>query len=183
MNYADAFHTTASMSGLKYTGQNGRVDISQPDTSAMFAMYDRIPVNGGESTYYDALVGNWSEDALSRAYFSAQNISIIQNGIRAGVFRMSHGRFNVPPQNEDTLKIIMRSVYLQYAANRLDMPIAEQVRAINSLVIDYAVPVVYNEAVAYLKYRNDVSTLVVPMSRPSYVSVKGDKQLELKPWF
>jgi hypothetical protein len=74
-------------------------------------------------------------------------------------------------------------VYLQYAAHRTDMPIAEQVRAINALVLDYSIPVVYNEAVAYLKYRNDVSTLVVPISRPAYVSVKGDKQLELKPWF
>jgi hypothetical protein len=183
MNYADAFHTTASMSGLQYTGQNGRVDISQPDITTQFSMYDRIPVNGGESTYYDALVGNWSDNALSNAFFSANNIRILQNGIRAGVHRMSHGRFNVPPQNEDTLKTIMRSVYLQYAAHRTDMPVAEQVRAINALVLDYSIPVVYNEAVAYLKYRNDVSTLVVPISRPAYVSVKGDKQLELKPWF
>lgn len=183
MDYSEAFNSSATMSGLKYSGQNGRVDLTQPDTSTLFSMYDKIPTNGGESTYYEALVGNWTEDTLSRTYFSAGNMTIIQNGIRAGVYKASHGRFNVPPQNEDTLKTIMRSIYLQYAANRTDVPIVEQVRAINALVLDYCIPVVYNEAVAYLKYCNDVSTLVVPISRPAYVSVKGDKQLELKPWF
>lgn len=183
MDYTEAFSTGSNISGLKYSGQNGRVDISQPDTAVLFSMYDRIPNNGGESTYYDALVGNWSDNTLSTAFFSAGNIQIIQNGIRAGVYKMSNGRFNVPPQNEDTLKTIMRSIYLQYAAHRTDVPIADQVRAINSLVLDYSIPVVYNETVAYIKYRNDVSTLVVPISRPAYVSVKGDKQLELKPWF
>ena len=109
-------------------------------------------------------------------------MSIIQNGIRAGVFKMSNGRYSVGPQDETNLQIIMRSTFLQNARNNPNN-ITEQINELNNLVLKYCVPNVFNEATAYIKYKNDVSTLAVPNSRPAFVSVKGDKQLELKPWF
>ena len=57
---------------------NGRVNILQPDTKAQFAMYDRIPAHQ-PSSYRDALQGNWKDSPLSLAYFSKQNIIILQN--------------------------------------------------------------------------------------------------------
>ena len=42
-------------------------------------------------------------------------------------------------------------------------------------------PQIYGEAQGYVKYRNDVSTLVVPMDRP--VATYTGKTLELKKWF
>ncbi len=57
---------------------NGRVNILQPDTEKQFAMYDRIPAHQ-PSSYRDALQGNWKDSPLSLAYFSAQNISILQS--------------------------------------------------------------------------------------------------------
>ena len=52
---------------------------------------------------------------LSDTFFSSQNIQLLQNSIRAGVYNMSNGKFTIGPQDCDTLKIIMRSIFLQYA--------------------------------------------------------------------
>jgi len=160
---------------------NGRVDILGPNLPDPFSLYDKIPV-AQTTSYKDALQGNWTKSPLSCAFFSAENIQIIQNGIRAGVYKSSKGRYTVAPQNEDTLKIIMRSIFLQSAMN-LPNNITAQIAALNKLVIDYAVPQVRGEAEGYIKYRNDVSTLAVPLSTPVYTSQKGQYPLELKPWF
>ena len=160
---------------------NGRVDILGPNLPDPFSLYDKIPVSQTTS-YKNALRGNWTKTPLSCAFFSADNIQIIQNGIRAGVYESSKGRYTIGPQNEDTLKIIMRSTYLQSSMN-LPTNIIGQVEALNQLVLNYAIPQVYSEATAYLKYKSDVSTLAVPLASPVYVSTAGQNTLELKPWF
>ena len=68
--------------------------------------------------YRNALAGNLENNMLSRVFFSAENVQILQNGIRAGVYKASKEEILVPPQNVDTLKIIMRSTYLQYAEHK-----------------------------------------------------------------
>jgi len=60
----------------------------------------------------------------------------------------------------------MRSTFLQSAMN-LPSDITGQVQALNKLVLDYSVPQIYGEAQGYVKYKNDVSTLVVPIERPT----------------
>ena len=93
---------------------------------------------------------------------------------------MSGDNFVIVPQNMDTLKIIMRSIFLQHA--EFDMNnITKEVSRLNKLVLDYAVPSVYNEAVGYMKYREDQSTLAVPLALPQQ-SDRESKQLELKPF-
>ena len=159
---------------------NGRVDIMGPNTSAVFALQDKVPT-GKSSDYRNAMNGNWYETALSRAYFSGANQNIIQNGIRAGVYHMSKGEFVIGPQECDDLQIIMRGVFLQNAQN-LPNDIPGQIAKLNKIVLDYAVPQVYNDAVSYMKYKRDASTMWTPMSSP----VQADnvsKTLEMPRWF
>lgn len=158
---------------------NGRVNIMAPDTRKLFQMQDRIPVES--TSFRDAMTGNWNDTALSNAFFSAQNMEILQNGLRAGVHRMSNGQFTIGRQNEDELKIIMRSVFLQYSRN-LSSDIPGQIAALNKLVLDYAVRQVYGEAEGYMKYKRDVSTMYCPIA-PPVMSKTNDKQLLLKKWF
>lgn len=158
--------------------QNGRLDIMGPAKN-QFELFDNPGQNYNDITSYrDAVNGNWDETVLSKTFFCAGNIQIIQNGIRAGVYALSNGRYNVGPQDITNLKIIMRSIFLQNASN-LPTDITGQITALNKLVLNYCIPNVFNEADAYIKYKNDVSTLVVPMKRPAYVNNKGDKVLEL----
>lgn len=159
---------------------NGRVDIKTPNTSELFQMYDKIPANQC-TTFRNATEGLWTENSLSNAFFSLQNLQIIQNGIRAGVYKRSNGQYLIGPQDCDSLKIIMRSVFLQNAANQPNN-IPQQVYELNKMVLDYCIQQVYSEAQGYMKYINDVSTLVVPIAHP-VMADNTDRQLELKSWF
>ena len=75
----------------------------------------------------------------------------------------------------------MRSMYLQYSKN-LDTNIAQQIEQLNAHVLQYCINNIFNEAVAYLKYKEDASTMHRPMQHPIY-SNKTNKTLEQKPWF
>jgi hypothetical protein len=161
---------------------NGRVNIVEPPSpDIIFKMQERIALKNRPSEYREALSGTWENNVLAQVFFSKENIQIIQNGLRAGVYKASNEKYIIAPQNVDTLKIIMRSTYLQYAEHYADK-ITEQVERLNKLVLDYAVPAVYNETMGYLKYCQDQSTLVVPLELPRHHD-RQYKQLELKKWF
>ena len=159
---------------------NGRVDIKSPSTCDLFKMYDKIPANQCV-TFRGPTEGLWDDTKLSEVFFSNANIQIIQNGIRAGVFQRSNGQYTIGQQDCDSLKIIMRSVFLQNASNK-PFNIKGQVEQLNNIVLNYCIQQVYSEAQGYMKYLDDASTLVVPLSNPMVESTY-DKQLELKPWF
>jgi len=159
---------------------NGRVDIKTPNTSTLFQMYDKIPANQCV-TFRNATEGLWTATPLSHAFFSQQNIQLIQNGIRAGVYNISNGQYIIGPQDCDSLKIIMRSVFLQHSANQ-QHNYQSQISQLNKIVLDYCIQQVYSEAQGYMKYINDVSTLVVPIAHP-VMADDNDRQLEFKSWF
>ena len=158
---------------------NGRVDIIGPKIEQQFAMYDKIPAHQCIG-YRDAMTGNWNNTQLSDTFFSATNIRTVQQGIQEGVYNMSKGAYQVGQQDCDTLKIIMRSTFLQYSANVANN-IQGQINALNKLVLDYAVPQVYSGAQSYMKYAHDASTLVSPISHP--IATSTSKTLELKRFF
>jgi hypothetical protein len=160
---------------------NGRVNIiEQPSTNVLFQMQEKIGIRNKATEFREALNGIWETNVLSQVFFSAENIQIIQNGLRAGVYKMSNEKYVIAPQNIDTLKIIMRSIYLQYAEHYKN-DITGQVERLNKLVLEYAVPSVYGEATGYVKYREDQSTLVIPLRWPQQ-SDREYKQLVLNPF-
>jgi hypothetical protein len=118
---------------------------------------------------------------LSQVFFSQQNIQILQNGIRAGIYHRSNGQYVIGPQDCDSLKIVMRSVFLQYSANQ-PHNIPQQIAELNKIVLQYCIQQVFSEAQGYMKYVDDVSTLVVPIAHPVQAS-NTDRQLEFKGWF
>ena len=160
---------------------NGRVNIMQPDLNVQFSFHDKIACDSKATDFRDAMKGNWYRTQLSDLFFSPANVQILQNGIRAGVFKMSQGQYVIGEQSENELRIIMRSVFLQYSQN-LPTNIKEQIAKLNKYVLDYAVGQVYGEAQGYMKYKYDVSNMYEPIARP-VLSKTNDKQLELKKWF
>jgi hypothetical protein len=178
--YQDMYENTMIIN-TKY-GANGQVNIIEPDTPAqIIEMHERISLKNKATSYCDALGGNWEQNVLSQVFFSAENIQIIQNALRAGVYELSGKKFVICPQNIESLKIVMRSTFLQYAIFD-EKNIRGQVERLNKLVLDYCIPSVYGEAVAYIKYAKDQSTLVVPMDLPIPTD-RNYKQLEFKPFF
>jgi hypothetical protein len=159
---------------------NGRVDIKTPNTSALFELYDKIPANQCV-TFRNPTEGLWTKNSLSDAFFSLQNIQVLQHGIITGVYQRSNGQYKIGQQDCDTLKVIMRSIFLQYSANKPN-DIQEQVDQLNKMVLDYCIQQVYSDAQGYMQYINDVSTLVVPIAHPVMTS-QNDRQLDFKSWF
>ena len=73
---------------------NGRIDIMEPPPEIRFSMWDKIPVNQ-ITTFRDAMIGNWTDNDVSNTFFSAANIQIIQNTLRAEVHRLSDGQYTI----------------------------------------------------------------------------------------
>jgi hypothetical protein len=146
---------------------------------APFFLHDKIPVQSNTNYFNNVLRGMWEPNKLSMIFFSSENILIVQNGIRSGVYEKSDGHFLIGPQDLDTLLIIMRSVYLQHSANKPNH-IAQQISELNKIVLDYSIPQILGEAKGYIKYKQDISTLPTPMSRPSYMSMAGINTYKMK---
>ena len=152
---------------------NGRVNLMEEDSTIKFQMYERSANKNKSTGYNNALDGMLENNVLSQVYFSAGNEQILQNGIRAGVYKLSKEKYVVCQQNSDQLKIIMRSIYLQFATHNRDN-ITYQVESLNKRVLQYCVPYVYAESITYERYLKDQSTLVVPLER----SIQPDRDFK-----
>jgi hypothetical protein len=165
----------------RYNGRIHILDDSNPNIR--FQMAEKIALRNQPTEYRQPLEGVLENNILAQVFFSEGNVQILQNGIRAGVYYMSgEQKIVVPPQSIDNLKIIMRSTYLQYGQYKENQHVTSQVERLNEIVLDYAVQNVYNEAIGYLKYCQDQSSLVQPMARPQAID-RDHKHLEVKQWF
>ena len=159
---------------MNCTGTNGRINIMDVNTASVFTHQDHIPVKEC-SSYRDAMTGTWNSTSLSNAFFSKKNIENLQNQLRMGVYKKSNGQYKIGQQDCNELMTIMRSIFLQYAKN-LPENIPEQISKLNQRVLDYSIKQVYNELLAYTKYKQDVSTIACPISLPE-MSRPNNKQL------
>ena len=163
---------------LDYEKINGRVNLlEEPSPEILFKMQERVAVKNKTSQYREALNGIYEESELSNLYFSKENIQIVQNGIRAGIYEKTNKEHIIPPQNIDNIKIIMRNIYIQYAENQNN--ITSEIERLNQLVLGYIIPQVHGSLVSYFKYIKDQSTLVIPLELPNQ-SDRDYKQLEMR---
>ena len=155
---------------------NGRINFKEGGTPLF--LQDKMLID--TRTVYDNLKYTQQNTALSNLYFSSKNMTIVQNAIRANVYKMSKEKYIIDEQNVDILNIIMRAIYLQNSLNQPDN-LTKQIVDLNKLVIDYCVPMVYSEVQGYIQYKKDASTLAVPLSNP--IAVYTPKTLELNKFF
>ena len=152
--------------------RNGRVDIMGNINAP------RYPLFRSGTTEYDfsrhAVSAMFEYNTLQEIFFSSQNMSLLQNLIIKNVYEQSNKKHMIGPQDETSLKIIMRSYYLQYSKN-LNTHIKEQVKTLNDFVLDFSVREVLSNISMYISYKEKVSSLPVPLSPPVYVNSAGTK--------
>lgn len=130
----------------------------------------------------DMLRGNWEKTSLSMAFFSPDNIKLLQNAIRKRVYEQSgEKKYIIGDQSVDELKMIMRGIYYQYARN-LESGIAEQVKDLNEKVINWSVPHILSAVDHYYYYLNDISHMPVPIQQPQNISRAGTRSLPANPY-
>lgn len=200
-NYADNFDTTVSQysqSGSDFFqannmtphntdyNTNGRVFFNIKEPTAKYNLFDEKYKT--QSDIQNIL--NYSQEStpLSNAYFSQTNINTLQMMIKQKVFQQceqdndpiltNHKPIHINNQDETALKIIMRSIYLQYAKNS-PINIGEQILELNQLVLNESVPDIITNLKQYLGYITDIQRLPNPLDHPSYVSSKGEKTYSL----
>jgi hypothetical protein len=155
----------------------GRIDLMDSGT-ALF-LQDQIKLDD-KTNYFNTIKYSLEPSLLSKTFLSYENRIIIQNGIKAGVYKISNQQYIIDKQDNDVLNSIMTGIYLQYALN-IPNNIKKQIEDLNKMVIDYCVPKVFGEVKGYMQYKFDASTLVVPLTNP--VSTYNSKELVLNNFF
>lgn len=130
----------------------------------------------------DLVKGNLEKNALNTAFFSNENVQIIQNKLQYQVYARSQGKHRIGPQSVENLLIIMRSNYYQYGKN-LPYNIKEQIDELNNHVVNFAVPKIIGEIEMYQKYRNDIQNLPLPFQHPTNISRAGTKSAPMPQFF
>jgi hypothetical protein len=122
------------------------------------------------------------KNPLSDVFFSKENIDYLQNKIINRVYELSGNKHKISRQSDTELKIVMRSIYLQFSLNQM-CDIREQIRQLDESVINEVCPGILSGIEQYIKYKEDITTIPVPIQLPQSLTTKGDRSLELPPWF
>ena len=130
--------------------------------------------NSQQNTSVDIISNIVVPNALSRTFFSNDNVERIQMQIINDVFKQSQKQ--ISKQSYQELQIIMKSIYLQYSRN-LPNNIEEQVFTLNKYVIDECVSIIIPNVIQYKKYITEITGPIPIAPRGINVSNKGDKSL------
>ena len=147
--------------------QNGRVNLfdnNEETVKNRIKLFERTEPRNKATDYRNATQGILHESKLSIMFFSAKNIQYIQDTLKREIYNQSGGMYKLLPQNEDNLKVIMRSYFLQYTENDVGNETTE-LKTLNTLVLNFLIPRLMNESEGYFKYLRDQSTLVMPFDR------------------
>ncbi|AGC01946.1 hypothetical protein H012_gp514 [Acanthamoeba polyphaga moumouvirus] len=124
----------------------------------------------------DPNIGNNAKTKLSEIFFSPENINLLQKQIIYNVFQVSNGEYLIEKQNEQDLKVVMRSIFIQHAKH-LPNELKKQIKELNDLVVDEVTPDIVSEIKSYFGYLDRAFGKFEPMDRPQNVSNSGTKTL------
>lgn len=157
----------------------GRIDLSPSENGTPMFIQDKI-MKDEKTNYSNAMQGIMERTTLSSAFFSMDNIEIIQNTLRSKIYEITKQQHKIDSQDTDQLKIIMRSIFLQYSLNNNDN-IQKQIEELNARVLDFVVPQVHRELISYIKYKKDITSPPELMKLPESLTI--DKTMELNNFF
>jgi len=165
-------------------GQNGRVSLQVAPSATGATVPDAAgflyPTQTEENFAGDMLRGNHEHNPVADSFFTRKNVQRIQQAIRKSVFDASGPKkYVIDAQDVDELKMVMRSMYLQYSKN-LPFNVEGQIQELNEMVIKWSAPRILSEIEAYQYYLNDISHLPVPLPQPMHMSSAGSKSLPFK---
>jgi len=156
----------------RYDKQGLISPIESDETIRPYELYKNS--NSKQNTSVDIISNIVVPNALSRTFFSNDNVERIQSQIVNNVYNQSQKV--ISRQSYQELQIIMKSIYLQYGRN-LQNNIEEQVFTLNKYVIDECVSIIIPNVIQYSKYITEITGPIPINPRSMNVSNKGDKSL------
>lgn len=162
--------------------------LADPETSStqafrLFNTYREDPNLAYGSTFnQQATIRIHSCTPLNQAFFSEENIKLLQAELRYRVWVKSDKKHVIDPQRPDELKTIMRSYYLEYAGNVPGRE-KEELEGLNERVLAFCVADVLGSINMFLHNRKEVLDFPMPISNPVNADVKGTKGAEFRSFF
>jgi hypothetical protein len=119
---------------------------------------------------------NYAE-LMKEAFFSSENMDIIQNRIIYTVFEKSDQTLRINKIKNETLIQIMNQMWSTHC-RFLPYNLREQIEDLDQKIIDYAVPLLLQESQFYLNYLRDADrTNLPPLERPIMINKNRKQQL------
>jgi hypothetical protein len=114
-------------------------------------------------------------DLMTEAFFSVENIDIIQNMLIKNVFYKSNETLRINKIKNETLIQVMNSMW-QNHCRFLPYNLKEQIKEINQIVSDYLVPILITESEFYFNYLRDSNRTELPQLERPIMIIKERKQ-------
>jgi hypothetical protein len=174
--YSELRQSEDNVSQQTYGANNGRVALLPGENGAPYYMF----TDAGRGTAGKDVFKDIQLNATGELFMSESNMNALQDGIRYQVYSVSGGKHTIGRQSDTELTTVMRSMLLQHGRNTtcstggFDL---DEVRRLNKIVIDFCVNKVLSEIDIYIKYREDISQLPVPIARGQFESNKGSRSL------
>jgi hypothetical protein len=168
-NFQPVDNMNSTLRAQQY-GFNGRIFISPDEPVKPYELYQDSTQQ--QDTNVSIISNIVVPNAVSRTFFSNDNVERLQRKIIQEVFRVSQKQIGKQSYNE--LQIIMKSMYLQYGRN-LPTEIEQQVATLNKYVLDECVRIIVPNVLQYNKYLEDITSPIPVMPLAQNVSGKGSK--------
>ena len=119
-------------------------------------------------------VNNYAE-LMKEAFFSAENMDIIQNIIIKNVFYESGQTLRINKIKSETLLQVMNNIWTNFC-RFLPYDLKEQIRDLDKKVSEYLVPLLLKESQFYFNYLRDSDRTNLPQLERPIMITKGRKQ-------
>lgn len=169
----DTFQSVEQMDPMlraQQYGFNGRIFLAPDEHVKPYELYQNSSQQ--QDTNVSMISNIVVPNALSRTFFSNDNVERLQRQIIQEVYRVSQKQ--ISKQSYQELQIVMKSMYLQYGRN-LPTDIEGQVQVLNKYVVDECVRIIVPNVLQYNKYLEDITSPIPIMPRSQNVSNKGSK--------
>jgi hypothetical protein len=100
-------------------------------------------------------VSEYDISPLEDAFFSDENIDLINKQLILGVYKKTNKQVKIPNQSKEKLIIIMRYIYLEYAKH-LPYNITDQIRDLNCQVVGQILPDIITNVNQYINYLEEI---------------------------
>ena len=114
-------------------------------------------------------------ELMKEAYFSLENMDIIQNMIIKEVFIRSNETLRINKIKSETLIQVMNSIWTNFC-RYLPYEYKEQIRDLDKKVMEYLVPLLLKESEFYKNYLRDSDRTNLPQLERPIMITKGRKQ-------
>ena len=97
------------------------------------------------------------QDKLEDTFFSNENIIKINKKLIFTVYNKSNKKYKINSQSNESLLIVMRFVFIEYARN-LPFDIDKQIDHLNCIVISEILPNIFTNITQKLEYLNNIQS-------------------------